>query len=87
MDLQLIMALLRAGGQIGHGHHLHHHTGPAGEVLGPLSVSGLGVILLPGKSGLLPLLEDILNKVLAQVGIQLTSLFLVRAGNDGNILE
>jgi hypothetical protein len=87
MGLQLIMALLLAGGQIGHGHHLHHHTGPAGEVLGPLSASGFGVILLPGKSGLLPLLEDILNQVLAQVGIQLTSLFLVRAGNDRNILK
>lgn len=81
------MAFLLTGRQIGHRHHLHHHTGPAGEMLRPLSVSGFGIVLLPGESGLLPLPEDILNQVLPEVGVQVTGLFPVRARYDGDVLK
>lgn len=85
-SLQLIMGGFRCG-QLGHRHHVYHHTGPAGEVLSTLATSRLGVVLLPGKASLLPLAEDILNQVLSQGVIEPTCLLLMRARCSSSILR
>lgn len=72
--------------QIRHGHHVHHHTGPAGKVLRPLSFACLGIILLPGEASPLPLPEHILNQILPQFGVHFPSLLLVRARDQRSVL-
>lgn len=60
-SLQLVMSGLFVSGQIRHGHHVHHHTGPAGKVLCPLAITRIRVVLFPSEPSLLPLAEDILD--------------------------
>lgn len=84
--LQLVVRSLGPFAKVRHGHHVHHHTGPAGKVLRALSVPGFGVILLPGETSPLPLAEDVLHQVLPQLGVHLPSLVLVRAGSCRGIL-
>lgn len=83
--LQLIMGGRRCG-QLGHRHHVNHHTGPAGEVLSALAVTSVGVVLLPGESSLLPLPEDVLDQVLAQSVVQLACPFPVGTGSSRGVL-
>lgn len=73
--------------EVRHGHHVHHHTGPAGKVLCSLSLASVRVILLPSESSLLPLSKDIFNQILAQLRVHFPSLFLVRARSDSGILN
>lgn len=54
-------------GEIRHNHHLNHQARPPGKMLGSLTSSGLGVVLLPGKSRLLPFSVDVLDQILSQV--------------------
>lgn len=72
--------------QIRHGHHVHHHTGPAGKVLCPLAIARVRVVLFPSEPSLLPLAEDILDQILPQVAVHLPRLFLVRTGNRCSVL-
>ena len=46
-------------------HNLHHQTRPSGEMLGTLTLACLGIVLLPGKTCIFPLPENILNEILA----------------------
>lgn len=72
--------------QFRHGHHIHHHTGPAGKVLCPLAIARVGVVLFPSESSPLPLAEDIIDQILPQVGVHLPRLFLVRTRNRCSVL-
>lgn len=87
VNLQLVVSHLRALGQIRHGHHVHHQTGPASKMLGPLSLACVGIILLPRKPGPLPLSEYVLDQVLPQLGVHLASLLLVRTFHCRGILQ
>ncbi len=49
-----------------HGHHLHHKTCPAREMLRPLTLASFRVILLPCKSCFLPALVHRLYEVLTE---------------------
>lgn len=80
------MPYLLACGEIGHRHHLDHHTSPAGEMLRTLPLAGLRVVLFPGESCSFPFPEDVLHHILSQVRIQLTGLLLVGASRGCNIL-
>jgi hypothetical protein len=80
------MSGLSGTGQFRHGHHVHHHTGPAGKVLCPLAIARVRVVLFPSESSSLPLAEDILDQILPQIGIHLPRLFLVRTGNRCSVL-
>lgn len=82
---QLIMGGFRHG-QLGHRHHVYHHTGPAGEVLSTLATARLGVVLFPGKASLFPLAEDIVNQVLSQGVVELACLVLVRTRRSSSVL-
>lgn len=81
------MAALFTGRKVRHGHHLDHHAGPAGEVLDALALAVVRVVLFKSETRVLPFLEDVLDQVLAQLGVHLTSLFLVRTGCGCNILD
>ena len=84
--LKLIMGGLGTLRQVRHGHNVHHHTGPAGKVLCPLARACFWVILLPSKSGFLPLPEYVINQVLPKLGVHLAGLFLMRAGGSCSVL-
>jgi hypothetical protein len=60
LDLEL------ASCQIRHPHNLYYQRRPPCEVLGTLPLPGLGVILLPRKSGVLPRVIDCLDQVEAK---------------------
>lgn len=81
------MTTLLADRKVRHGHHLDHHAGPAGEVLDTLALAVVGVVLLESETRILPFSEDIFDQVLAQLGVHLTSLFLVRTGCGRNVLD
>ena len=81
------MAALFIGRKVRHGHHLDHHAGPASEVLDTLTLAVVGVVLLESETRVLPLLEHVLDQVFAQLGVHLTSLFLVRTGCGCNVLD
>lgn len=72
--------------KIRHSHDLNNQASPASEVLSPLPLASLWVILLPGEACLLPALIDGVDKVLAKVGVELLSAFLVRPLCLGDIL-
>lgn len=72
--------------QIRHRHYLDHQTRPAGEMLRSLTSTSVWIILLPCKTSLLPLLKDILNKILPQRGVNLACLRSVGAGLRCDIL-
>lgn len=73
--------------QIRHGHDLDHQTRPAGEVLGALTLACLRVVLLPCETSLLPALEDGVDKVLAQTGVEVLGLGLVGTGLGCDVLK
>ena len=73
--LQFIMTLL----EIRHIHDLHNQTRPAGEMLGALAITSLGVILLPGKACLLPRVVDGVDEVRSKAAIQLSGTVLLRS--------
>lgn len=80
MSFTTINAPLRTA-QIRHAHDLHHQTSPAGEMLRTLSPARLGIVLLPSKARLLPLLIHISNQVDTQLGIEVKGFVLVGAGS------
>lgn len=84
--LQFVVTLGRSR-NIRHVHNLNDQTCPACEMLGALTLACLRVILLPGKTRLFPLLEDVLNDILAQFGVDLGCLRSVRTWGNCNILE
>ena len=65
--------------KIRHAHDLDDQTRPPGEMLRPLTSAGIWVVLFPGKPGLFPTLVNSVNQVLSQLGVNLTSLLLVRS--------
>lgn len=69
--------------EIRHAHNLHHQTGPAREMLGPLALAGFGVVLLPREASTLPFVEDGAHEVGAERGVQLCCSGLVRGGGSG----
>ena len=75
-----------SGRKIGHRHHLHHHTSPAGEMLNALSLAIVRIVLLKSKPSFLPLSKDVVDQVLAQLGIHFTCLFLVGPSGGCDIL-
>lgn len=80
------MSSLSESGQIRHGHHVHHHTSPAGKVLCSLAIARVRVVLFPSESSPLPLAEDIFDQILPQVRVHLSRLFLVRTRNRRSVL-
>lgn len=60
--------------------------GPSRERMAPSTFSGLRVILFPYISGPLVLLEDIIDDVRPQFGIDLPSLFLIWSLHSGVLL-
>lgn len=81
-----VLVLVCTLAEIRHGHHVHHHTGPAGKVLSSLPLTRVWIILFPGETGFLPLLEDVLDQVLTQLRVHFPRLVLVRTLCDGGIL-
>lgn len=73
--------------QIRHGHNLDHQTRPASKVLGALTLTRLRVVLLPCETRLLPALEDGVDKILTQSGVEVLGLGLVGAGLGCDILS
>lgn len=73
--------------QIRHGHDLDDQTRPASKVLGALTLARLRVVLLPCETRLLPALEDGVDKVLTQSGVEVLSLGLVGPGLGCDILS
>ena len=66
--LQLIPNLPFA--QVRHSHDLHHQACPACEMLRSLAKSCLGVVLLPREACSFPVVEDVLYKNLAELGVK-----------------
>ena len=60
--LQLSM-LDPSAAQVRHPHNLDYQTRPTSKVLRSLPCSRFRIILLPSETRLLPLVEDILNKI------------------------
>ena len=78
-SLQLIASMFGYGGiKVWHGHNLDHKTSPASKVLSTLTLARIRVILLPSETRSLPVVVDILYKVLAQARVSLLRLCLVR---------
>ena len=75
--LQLIPDNLSA--DVRHSHDLYDQACPASEVLSPLTLTRLGVVLLPCEAGLLPAFINGVDEIIAEVGVQLLSMFLVWA--------
>ena len=73
--------------QIRHTHNLHHHARPSREMLRSLALSCLGVVLLPREARSLPIVKDVLYKVLAEVSVQLCGLCFVWARCLCDVLE
>ncbi len=72
--------------QVWHRHDFHYQTRPAGEMLRPLSRTSLGIILLPREACPFPFVEDIVDEVFAERGVDFGCLRFVRAGLRCNIL-
>jgi hypothetical protein len=83
--LQLVMRSL-ATRQVIHGHNLNHQARPPREMLVALSSARLWVILLPCKARLLPALENCVDKILAQLRVQLAGFLAVRAALGCKVL-
>lgn len=73
-----------AAAQVRHGHDLDDQTRPPSEVLSALALAGLRVVLLPCEACRLPALENSVDKVLAQSGVEVLGFGLVgsRLGCD-----
>ena len=70
-----------------HAHDIHNQAGPAGEMLCPLPLAGLGIVLLPRKARPFPLPKHIFNQVDSELGIDLSRLLLMRAFGGRNSLQ
>lgn len=55
-------------------------------MLSPLTLTGLGVVLLPGETSLLPAFVDSFHEVLAKVRVQLLGTLAVRALGLSDVL-
>ena len=84
--LQLIVAAAALAAQIREVHDLDNHAGPAGEVLDTLTLAVVGVVLLESETRVLPFLEDVLDQVLAQLGVHGCCALLMGAGLLGDVL-
>lgn len=84
-SLQLIVATALAS-KVGEVHDLDDHAGPAGEVLGALAGSGVGVVLLPREACLAPGLVYGVHKVLAQLSVHGRCALLLGTGLLGDVL-
>lgn len=73
--------------QIRHGHDLNHQTRPAGKVLGALTLARLRVVLLPCETRLLPALENGVDQILTESGVEVLGLGLVGAGLGCDVLK
>ena len=74
--------------QLRHLHDVNHKTGPAGEMLCALTVAGLRIVLLPSKPCPLPFVEDVVDEITTQSGVESCSSGLVRGGRpNGNVLR
>jgi hypothetical protein len=76
----------RRRGQVRHSHHLNNQTRPAGKVLDSLALAVVWVVLFPGEPGSLPFSENVLDKVRAELRVDLGRFRLVRTSRCGNIL-
>lgn len=73
--------------QVRHNHHLNNQTGPAGEMLRALSRARLRIILLPREACPFPLVEDVDDKILAELGVDVSGLLLMSTLRLSNVLE
>ena len=73
--------------QIRHRHNLHHQARPARKMLRSLPGSSLGIILLPRKPCLFPLIENVVYEVLAKGGVDFGGLGFMWAGLACDVLE
>lgn len=73
--------------QIRHRHDLHHQTRPTGKMLRSLPRARFGIILLPGEAGPFPFLEDVLDEVVAEGGVDGGGLGFVGAGLGCDVLR
>ena len=73
--------------KIRHNHNLNYQTRPSREVLRALPGAGLRIILFPREAGTLPLVEDVVDEVFAETGVDLSGLRLMGTGSLGNSLR
>ena len=72
--------------QIRHCHDLDHQARPAREMLRSLSSASLRVVLLPCEARAFPFVEDVVDEVLAEGGVDVCGLRFMRARLSSNIL-
>jgi hypothetical protein len=73
--------------QIRHNHYVHDQACPTRKVLSSLAFTSLRVVLLPRKTGPLPLSVDILYEITSKSDINLSSLRLVWPRSLSNFLK
>lgn len=73
--------------QIRHRHNFHHQARPPRKMLRSLPLPSLRVILFPREARLLPLIKNVVHKVLTKRGIDFRGLGFVWAGLGCDILE
>lgn len=73
--------------EIRHGHDLDDQARPAGKVLRSLTSSGLWVVLLPRKAGLLERAVDCVDEVPTEGAVHRGCSFLLWSGLLGDVLD
>lgn len=81
------VSLITRCAQIFHSQDLDNQARPARKVLRPLTLAGLGIVLLPSEARLLPAVVHCVDEVLAESCVEIPSLGFVRTFLKSKILK